>query len=209
MANAQSYVTGKSINNILNIPIKELEQMSTSQLKKVVGRGVSAGNKRIRRFLDARGRLPLAGRPKGVETYEDMKFSAQGKDKTELLEEFKRLRNFYNSEMSSLTEFKKVQKKVINELKKQTGIEINNVDYDRFWDLYEELRKEYPEIGNENFHYLALNDIREKIGDDGQNFDFEKVLEELKNQFDEKYRERQRVVNGVNGTSGLFKIQHK
>lgn len=207
MANSQSYVTGKSINDILNIPVKELEKMSMSQLQKVVGRGVSAGNKRIRRFFEARNRLPLAGRPKGTKTYEEMKFSTRGKNKTELLEEFKRLRNFYKSEMSSLTTFKKVEKKVIDELKK-AGISISGVDYDKFWDVYEALKEEFPEIGNENFHYNSLTDIREMIGQDVTSFDVDEVVDKLRKTFDEKYRERQKVVNASNGTSGLYKIKH-
>lgn len=209
MANAQSYVTGKSIEQILNIPIKELEKLSIAQLKKVVGRGVSAGNKRIRRFMEARnGRLPLAGRPKGVTTYEGMKFSAQGKNKVELLEEFKRLRNFYKSEMSSLTSFKKVEKKVITELKTQAGIDISAVDYDKFWDVYEALREDFPEISGENFHYNTISNIRAMIGVDGENFDFNEVVDKLKKEYEAKYRENVKVANANNGTSGLFKIQH-
>ena len=102
--NKSEWIKGKTVEELLNLPLTDLEKLTESQLRTVVGRGVSAGNKRLRRFQSKYGKIPYAG--KGVERdqqYEQVKFSAMGKDRTELMQEFARIKSYMKAETSSIT----------------------------------------------------------------------------------------------------------
>ena len=110
-----SIVSGLSIENILSMDIKEFNKVSEPDLKKLVGRLVSAGNKRIRRMEEAGMESPALKRVKksgGV-------ISVKGKTTDELKTEFLRAKEFLTSKTSTIKGYKDVIKTTLNEMKKQ------------------------------------------------------------------------------------------
>ena len=115
------FVKGKTVKQILDMPYYDLKKLTDSEFKVLVGRLVSAGNKRLRRYQAKKGELPNAGSIRKTtqtesgqtttqQDYEKRKFSTVGKDRTELFEEFKRAKNFMKAQTSSLAGEKSVKR---------------------------------------------------------------------------------------------------
>ena len=159
--NTTEWIKGKSIQQILDMPLNELESLTVPQLRTLVGRGVSAGNKRLRRFLARYKKIPYAG--KGAERnadYEKVKFSAMGKDRTELMEEFKRIKSYLKAKTSSVTGYERVKRESRKALKERYGIVISKKDFDDFWEIYEKLKELKPELKERAFKYVVLDNIK-------------------------------------------------
>lgn len=203
MAKRTDFVKEKSIEQILNMPWNELRDLTESELRVVVGRGVSSANKRLRRYQEKKGKLPTAGRQ--GDTYEDVKFSTVGKDRKELLEEFKRIKNFMNAETSSLTGEKQVQKKAIDALYNKKGINIGNVNYDRFWKAYDKLKELHPEVAEKNYKYAVIDALTQEVS--GKKwFNVDKAVLKIEKQLNDIYQSNESV-RQANGTSGFFEIE--
>lgn len=110
----KSIVSGKSINDIMNMKPKEFNDLSFSDLKKLTGRLVSAANKRVRTFQkhnETSPALEKMERTGGI-------FSVKGKDLNELKIEFFRIKDFLQNKTSVRKEWEKIKKKV----KEETGL---------------------------------------------------------------------------------------
>ena len=118
MAKAE-IVTGKSVEDILNMPLHEVNKLTDIELKALTGRLVSAGNKRLRRYEAKTGELPNAGKSGD---YSNVKFSVAGKDRMQTLEEFKRAKSFMKAQTSSLRGTRAVKKESQRELKDNFNI---------------------------------------------------------------------------------------
>ena len=166
LANKQEWIKGKTVEELINLPLNELEKLTESQLRTVVGRGVSAGNKRLRRFEKRYNKIPYAG--KGAERdqqYEQVKFSAMGKDRQELMQEFARIKSFMKAETSSVTGYEQVKRKSRQELKERYGINVSKKDFDDFWEVFEKLKELKPEIKEKGFKYTVLENIKTAMKD--------------------------------------------
>lgn len=159
--NTTEWIKGKTIEQILEIPLNDLQKLTVPQLRTLVGRGVSAGNKRLRRFQAKYNKIPYAG--KGAERnadYESVKFSVMGKDRTQIMEEFKRIKSYLKAETSSVTGYEKVKRESRKALKEQYGIVISKKDFDDFWEIYEKLKELKPELKERAFKYVVLDNIK-------------------------------------------------
>ena len=202
MAKRTDFVKGMSIEQILNMPWNELRDLTESELRVVVGRGVSSANKRLRRYQEKKGKLPTAGRQ--GKTYDEVKFSTVGKDRKELMEEYKRIKNFMKAETSSLSGSRQVEKKAITELKNQRNVDITNVNYDRYWEAYEKLKELKPEISEQNFKYEVLERIKKEVS--GKKwFKVDRVVNKINAEIDKIYQQNQKVKK-ANGTSEFFEV---
>lgn len=147
-------VTGLTVDELFTkyTPDKLLV-LDRKELAKLVGRGVSAMNKRIRRLLKAGIDPHLKDIPK------DGKFSVKGKSKREILKEFERMKSFYNKKTSTVRGYKKTKKKVEKVLDSLT--EDKDIDQDKFWDAYKRLYKDGDLY--EHFKYESWNAIMETL----------------------------------------------
>lgn len=164
--NKSEWIKGKTVEELLNLPLTDLEKLTESQLRTVVGRGVSAGNKRLRRFQSKYGKIPYAG--KGVERdqqYEEVKFSAMGKDRMELMQEFARIKSYMKAETSSITGYERVKAKSRKELKDRYGISISRKDFDDFWEIFEKIKELKPEVKEKGLKYTILENIKVAMKD--------------------------------------------
>lgn len=212
------FVKGKTVKQILDMPYYDLKKLTDSELKVLVGRLVSAGNKRLRRYQAKKGELPNAGsRRRTTQTesgqtttqqdYEKRKFSTVGKDRTELFEEFKRAKNFMKAQTSSLAGEKSVKKESQRIIKENFGITVNDADYDIYWKAFDRLKELHPEVDERNYKYTILAHmdkmLEQRKGKPYKSYKtFARAIEKKLQQI---YEENESVKNG-DGTSGFFEI---
>lgn len=194
-----SVVSGKSIQDILNMDYNEFNKLSTSELRKVTGRLVSAGNKRLRSFEKANESSPAyreVARSGG-------KFSTKGKDLNALRSEFTRAKNFLQSNTGTLKGWNKTKKNTVKELKKQ-GVNISENDLNSLWSAYEDLKELSPEVANRALKYSTLSEIANRVKDG--NLSPEEIAQKVNDQLSEIYEERTALENDVDGVSGFFEL---
>lgn len=212
------FVKGKTVKQILDMPYYDLKKLTDSELKVLVGRLVSAGNKRLRRYQAKRGELPNAGsRRKTTQTesgqtttqqdYEKRKFSTVGKDRTELFEEFKRAKNFMKAQTSSLAGEKSVKKESQRIIKENFGITVNDADYDIYWKAFDRLKELHPEVDERNYKYTILAHMDKMLEQrKGKSYkSYKTFARAIEKKLQQIYEENESVKNG-DGTSGFFEV---
>lgn len=191
-----SVVSGKSIDDIMNMDIQTFNKLNKSDLRKVVGRLVSAGNKRLRSFEKAGESSPAT---RHIEKTGGV-FSTKGKNLNELRNEFTRAKNFLQSKSSTRRGWTGVKKETAKNLEKQGVKGLTPDKLDEVLKAYERLKEVDPSVANKNLKYKVLDSISE-LSDD---FDIDSVVEKMTERITEIYEE----TNGGNdgGVSGFFEI---
>ena len=192
-------VAGKSISDILSIDYNTFNILGLSDMRKVVGRLVSAGNKRIRRFENANESSPALNqvyRSGGA-------FSTKGKNLNQLRSEFARAKNFLEAKTSTRKGWRAFKKETIEGLKKK-GVNITEKQFDKVWQSYEKLKEISPEVSNRGLKYAVLKDISDMTIDDDINAD--DIVSRLQSDINDIY-ERNEGLNYDAGVSGFFEIE--
>ena len=166
------------IKDILSMGLNEFNKLKESQLRSLTNKLVSAANKRVRRFQAAGERSPALSKveQEGI-------FSTRNKSFNELRQEFARTRRFLQSETGNLRGAKRVQNQVINNLNR-SGVSITRDQYNVFFDAYEKLKQQNPEVAERRFKYMAMKEISDRINDDT---DPAAIAEALANDFNSIY----------------------
>lgn len=100
------------IQKVLNIGTRKLEKMDRSEIAKTVSILASAGNKRLR-SLEKTGYVGDFETPAYRYTMRNGgNFSVAGKNKEELIQEFKRVKGFLNAKTSTISGTKQSQKDI-------------------------------------------------------------------------------------------------
>lgn len=191
-----SIVSGMSIDDIMNMDIQTFNKLNKTDLRKVVGRLVSAGNKRLRSFEKVGESSPAT---RHIERSGGA-FSTKGKNVNELRAEYIRAKTFLQSKTSSRRGWKKVKKDTTESLKRQG---VNGITPDKLDDVlkvYERLKEVDPFVATKNMKYRIMSDISEMT--DGRNID--DVMTEMLGRIDDIYEEQQGGANG--GVSGFFEL---
>lgn len=166
------------IKDILSMGLNEFNMLKESQLRSLTNKLVSAANKRVRRFQAAGVKSPALSKveQEGI-------FSTRNKSFNELRQEFARTRRFLQSETGNLRGAKRVQNQVINNLNR-SGVNITRDQYNAFFDAYEKLKQQNPEVAERRFKYMAMKEISDRINDDT---DPAAIAEALANDFNSIY----------------------
>ena len=138
-----SLVSGMSVQDILNMDNATFNKLTASEMRKVVGRLVSAGNKRLRSFERAGESSPAtrhAAKSGGA-------FSTKGKDLNALRAEYTRAKNFLQAKTGTRRGWTKTKRETIEGLRKQ-GVEMSEKQFDEVWKAYEDLKELSPEVAN-------------------------------------------------------------
>lgn len=195
-----SIVSGMSIQDILNMDISTFNKLNTSDLRKVVGRLVSAGNKRLRSFERANEISPA--------TRHVMKsggaFSTKGKDLNALRSEYTRAKNFLQSKTGTRKGWKQVKNETISGLKKR-GIDMSESQFNDVWKAYEELKELSPEVANRGLKYSVLKDVADMVSDTDKSTD--EIANSLHEKLSQIYEEQAELNNGFDGVSGFFELE--
>lgn len=195
-----SIVSGMSIQDILNMDNKTFNSLNTSDMRKVVGRLVSAGNKRLRSFERARESSPATrhvAKSGGA-------FSTKGKDLNALRSEYTRAKNFLQSKTGTRKGWKQVKKETIAGLKKK-GVEMSEQQFNDVWKAYEDLKELSPEVANRGLKYSVLKDVADMVTDTNKSAD--EIATALHENLSSIYEEQAGLENGVDGVSGFFEIE--
>lgn len=166
------------IKDILSMDLNEFNKLKESQLRSLSNKLVSAANKRVRRFQTAGEKSPALSKveQEGI-------FSTRNKSFNELRQEFARTRRFLQSETGNLRGAKRVQNQVINNLNR-SGVSITRDQYNAFFDAYEKLKQQNPEVAERRFKYMAMKEISDRINADT---DPAAIAEALANDFNSIY----------------------
>lgn len=167
-----------SIKDILSMGLNEFNKLKENQLRSLTNKLVSAANKRVRRFEAAGQKSPALSKveQEGI-------FSTRNKSFNELRQEFARTRRFLQSETGNIRGAKRVQNQVINNLNR-SGVSITRDQYNIFFDAYEKLKQQNPEVAERRFKYMAMKEISDRINDDT---DPAAIAEALANDFNSIY----------------------
>lgn len=195
-----SLVSGLSIDDILNMDIVDFNRLSEKDLKLVVGRMVSAVNKRLRRFAKKGISTPATRalmKSGGV-------LSVKGKNANQLRKEYARARNFLNMETSTQKGYKKVQEKITDTLK-QRGVDIEPDELDELFEVWNDLIEIDPSVSLSKDKYTLMQDIANMP----DNIDVSQKLEKAKERYTEIYEQQQEEFGKevtLYGVSGFFEI---
>lgn len=195
-----SIVSGMSVQDILNMDIDTFSKLNTSDLRKVVGRLVSAGNKRLRSFERAGESSPATrhvAKSGGA-------FSTKGKDLNALRAEYTRAKNFMQAKTGTRKGWKQTKKETIQGLKKQ-GVEMTENQFDDVWKAYEDLKELSPEVANRGLKYSVLKDVADMVTDTDKSAD--EIATAIHDNLSQIYEEQAGLNNGVDGVSGFFEIE--
>ena len=195
-----SIVSGMTIHDILNMDNKTFNSLNTSDLRKVVGRLVSAGNKRLRSF-ESKGESSPATRHVARTGGE---FSTKGKDLNALRSEYTRAKNFLQSKTGTRKGWKQVKKETISGLKKH-GVEMTEQQFNDVWKAYEDLKELSPEVANRGLKYSVLKDVANMVTDTNKSAD--EIATALHENLSSIYEEQAGLENGIDGVSGFFEIE--
>lgn len=194
--------SGKTIKDIMSMPISELQNFTPTQQREIVSRLASAANKRIRSLEKKNIETPALINIK----MDGGKISVKGKSGDALLSEFYKARSFLRSPTSTLTGWKKVTKgieKAFNEMKDiylpGTDIKYNNAMMGNAFALYDILSKTDPLLMQGRDKYKIASKIAEFMysGSTVRNYDevIDMTLSYLKTQYEqeqERYNSTQR-----------------
>lgn len=195
-----SLVSGKSVTDILNMDIREFNQLGLSDLRKVVGRLVSAVNKRIRRFMNAGISTPAT---RALEKSGGM-LSTKGKDLNQLRTEYARARDFLNMETSSRKGYEDVQKKTVETLKDR-GVDVTTDELGDIFEVYGRLKEIDPSVGV----ILSSSQVIGEIAKLDNKQDVQTRIMQAKERYNELYEENQEQYGRdvtLYGVSGFFEI---
>lgn len=190
-------VKGMSVQDILNMDGEAFNKLNESDLRKVTGRLVSAGNKRLRTF-EKRGEVSPATR---FISNSGGKFSTKGKNLNALRAEFTRARNFMQSQTGTIKGWKQTKNKAINEMKKR-GVDVPPDKFDNFWKIYEKLKELDPNIASKTMKYTVLEQIKDMLI---EHDDPAGITNRLYNRLEEIYEEQAEREN-ADGVSEFFEL---
>lgn len=152
-------VTGLTINEILSM---DTRNYNTKDLRKIANRLVSATNKRIRRLKKANKKMDytIPSLKHLKEKNRSRQFSikhakfkgkkAEQKERGFLLKKISKMQEFNKLKTSTIKGARSVEKEITTRLGKGYT-DLNKVDKNKFWELYEKVVEERPEIvGSKN-----------------------------------------------------------
>lgn len=195
-----SIVSGMSVQDILNMDNATFNKLTESEMRKVVGRLVSAGNKRLRSFERSGESSPAT---RHVEKSGGV-FSTKGKDLNALRAEYTRAKNFMQAQTGSRKGWTKTKRETIEGLRKQ-GVEMSEKQFENVWKAYEDLKELSPEVANRGLKYSVLKDVANMVTDENKSAD--EIATALHENLSQIYEEQARLDHDVDGVSGFFEIE--
>ena len=195
-----SLVSGMTVQDILNMDNETFNKLTESEMRKVVGRLVSAGNKRLRSF-------ERAGESSPATRYVEKSggaFSTKGKDLNALRSEYTRAKNFMQAKSGTRRGWIKTKRETIEGLRKH-GVEMSENQFEDVWKAYEDLKELSPEVANRGLKYAVLKDVADMVTDTDKSAD--EIATALHENLSRIYEEQARLEHGFDGVSGFFEIE--
>lgn len=163
MARKRNYnVSGLSVKQILKMDNSTFNALNEKQLREVLGRLVSAGNKRLRDFERKGEKSPaynyIMGK-KGRGYFTAKVEGDTGRDRLNALRaEFARAKDFFNAETSTVKKWLPIKSKIISEMNK-SGVALNEENFYNVFDVFQELKNWDASITEKSLKYTLLQDL--------------------------------------------------
>lgn len=186
---------GKNVEELLEM---NPDNLSAADLRKVVSRIASAGNKRLKRLNQA----GVKSRATDVVMESGGKFSVKGKTYEALRAEFMREKNFFERKTSSLTGIKQIQRETAKTLESRG---VTNIDKDKIGEtfaLYDRLKEIDPSITAKNLKYGVINAIAELP----DYMDIEEKILAMQEQLEDIYEEQEDLYEDFSDIADFFDI---
>ena len=203
-----SIVSGLSVQDIINMDIDKFNNLNEKDLRKVVGRLVSAGNKRLRSFEKAGESSPatryIMKKSGGVFStlIKNDDGTTRKRNLDELRAEFTRAKNFMTSKTGNRKGWEIVKQKTIETLETK-GITFTKEQFDRFWETYQDLKELDKSVAMKGMKYTTLTDIADRIKD--ETLEPEEIAIQMKKELDTIYEKKLGVSSDdFAGVSGLL-----
>ena len=187
-------VKGKSINDLLNIDIKDFNALSRSDLSKIVSRLGSAANKRIKTFEKYHIEPPALHNLRQGGTH----ITSKGKNIEQLKAEYIRAKNFLKAKTSTLKGYKQFREDIKSKISKD-GFSPSNEELDKAIEIVNALRDILPDesIGSPpKLIAMAIEEIRKG------NKTFWEIVDDMKERLTEEYEGRK--ARDKTGVSDFF-----
>ena len=141
--------------------IDEFLSLSEKELRQATQRLASAANKRIKRLESSKVVSPAL-----IEVNESGgKFSTKNKDELSLQVEFRRITNFLQSQSSTVTGSKNLEKEARRTLQSVYGININLNDFRELINNYKKMMEESPDYQSRRLRYKILKEFNVDLAD--------------------------------------------
>ena len=200
MATRKRVSAGKSISDIMKMPISELQNYTASQQREIVSRLASAANKRINSLVK-----------RGIDTpalininMSGGKLSVKGKSGDELISEFYKARSFLRSPTSTVRGWNKVLKgveKAFNEMSDiylpGTDIKYNNAMMGNAFALYDILSRTDPLLMQGREKYKIASKIAEFMYSGNAIRNYEEVMDMTLSYLQNQYEQEQERYNAT------------
>lgn len=188
-----------TVQDILNMDEKTFDALTESDLRKVTGRLVSAGNRRLRTFQKT-GESSAAYRSV-MES--GGAFSIKGKSRAAVVAEFQRARSFFGKQTSTVKGARYVEKK-IQETLSNKGVNIPKDEFTRMFRAFNKLRKASPKAKNLPSDVL-LKKVNQYVKDHPRR-GVERIATDIYKELDKIYEEWQRTNRDAN-VDGFYTIE--
>lgn len=192
-----SIVSGMSVKEIASMDINDFNKLSAKELRLIVGRLVSAVNKRLRRFTKAGISTPATNY---MESSGGM-MTVKGKNVNQLRAEYARGRSFLNMETSTQAGFKAVQFRIQKTLKDR-GISIPVYKMNDMFAVWNRLKELDPSLTVYSQKYKLWQDIANMPAD----LDIDEKIEKAQERVTELYEANIQREQEINGVSGFFEL---
>ena len=203
-----SIVSGLSVKDIINMDIDKFNNLNEKDLRKIVGRLVSAGNKRLRSFEKAGESSPatryIIKKSGGVFStlIKNDDGTTRKRNLDELRAEFTRAKNFMTSKTGNRKGWEIVKQQTIETLATK-GIVFTKEQFDRFWETYQDLKELDKSVAMKGMKYTTLTDIADRIKD--ETLEPEEIAIQMKKELDAIYEKKSGVSSDdFAGVSGLL-----
>ena len=180
----------KSINSLINIPIEQFNKLKKDELIKIVNQMHKYSIKRIKN-LEKRGIYSPA--LQGYSGFGDiLEYNTYMDNMTiqQIRAEYRHERNFLKAETSTIKGYNKYKTKIIRKMKKE-GIQIEDEQFDEFFQTYERLKELDPSVSEHAFKYNILKTIETYMEDGDRNM--EELIYNMYGELNKIYEENAKI----------------
>lgn len=148
---------------LLHMDFDEWNKLSVSEMKSAVSKLRKTANARLSRLVEKKMKTPA--RTSLEKSGGKISSAVSGKTEKETLsklrKEFFRAKSFLEAETSTISGYKAVKKRTIENL----GLNKNITDkqYERLWSTYEKLKEQNPEVESRTYRYTILKTLSNEI----------------------------------------------
>lgn len=184
-------VSGKSVDELVNLSATQIKNLNRRELSQVVSRLSSAANKRLKRFEKSGIETPATR-----EAMKKGKFSVAGKDIKQLRTEYKRVKGFLTSETGTRKGYRGFLKRIQHSFA-EAGVKIGGEtpeEIESFLDeetkIYDWLAERNPFISEAPYRYFVQQKLSEYI--DAGNLSELAIKRRMNKYVKQTYEEQQR-----------------